>query len=68
VRSTATVLRLTVAAELIAQAAVLIGTSRFEGRVLWTVTPGHGLTVGDVVGLVLVGFAALLLRSAWQAR
>ncbi len=62
------VLAVTVAVEFVAQAAVLIGTNRFEGRVLWTVTPSHGLTVGDVVGLVLVALAGLLLWSVWPAR
>ena len=56
------IMRVALAAELALEAATLFRDHRFEGSVLWTVTPSHGLAVGDVVGagLVLAAIAVLL--------
>jgi hypothetical protein len=42
---------------------------RWEGEVLWTLSPGHGLTSMDLVtipGVFLVVLACLLGRSRWK--
>src|SRR5688572_18628186 len=49
--------------------AVLTVPSRFEGAVLVAISPGHGLTVLDVVGLVpLLAGTGLLLGGLWRRR
>ena len=40
----------------------------YEIRVLWTVAPTHGLTIGDFPGLATGGLAALLWLRAARAR
>jgi hypothetical protein len=43
--------------------------ARFEGPVLVPISPGHGLTLVDVVALVpLLGGVALLFGGLWQRR
>jgi hypothetical protein len=62
VRAAVLLMRVALAAELAVEAATLFRDHRFEGSVLWTVTPSHGLAVGDVLGalLVLAAIAVLL--------
>jgi hypothetical protein len=55
---------------LLALALVLFAVpARFEGPVLVTISPGHGLALVDVVALVpLLGGVALLFGGLWQRR
>ena len=46
-------MRVALAVELAVEARTMFRDHRFEGSVLWTVTPSHGLTVGDIVGAIL---------------
>jgi hypothetical protein len=49
--------------------AVFMVPSRFEGAVLLTITPNHGLSKLDLVGLVPLSVGmVLLLRGLWRRR
>ncbi|MCQ4120948.1 hypothetical protein [Rhodococcus tibetensis] len=51
--------RLTATATVVAAVLWIFGNGQLEGRILWVVTPSHGLTMSDLLS------AAALLVAVW---
>lgn len=55
--------RATAAALVVAAVLWFLGNGPVEGRVLWVVTPQHGLTEADLLSIGAVALAAILLLT-----